>query len=65
MNAFKREEKIQNDIVNNDNIDFSDSAIESDNEFSDGINKPKKTIIDYLIYIIIAIIIIKILGAMS
>lgn len=65
MNAFKREEKIQCDTVKDEEIDSSEDAIESNNEFSDGINKPKKTIIDYLIYIIIAIIIIKILGAMS
>lgn len=41
-------------------IDFSDGAVENvDDEYTKGINKPKKTIIDYLIYIVVILIVVK------
>lgn len=41
-------------------IDFSDGAVENvDDEYTKGINKPKKTIIDYLIYIVVILIAVK------
>lgn len=46
-------------------IDFSDGAVENvDDEYTKGINKPKKTIIDYLIYIVVILIAVKFLMSM-
>ncbi|MBR3882197.1 MAG: hypothetical protein IKJ36_02910 [Clostridia bacterium] len=46
-------------------IDFSDGAVENvDDEYTKGINKPKKTIIDYLIYIVVILIVVKFLMSM-
>lgn len=46
-------------------MDFSDGAVENvDDEYTKGINKPKKTIIDYLIYIVVILIAVKFLMSM-
>ena len=43
-------------------IDFSDGAVEQmDDEFTKGINKPKKTIVDYILYLAIIALLIKLM----